>query len=494
MTTPGPGSRRLAVARLGRGHQLQRPARRAVPARRRLRPHRLHRHVDLDRPAEPDGRHLPDQPRPHLGTRAGDRACGRQVATIVAGGDRAGQRPEDQAVAKPVRSQCRHRRARSGEVRPAEGPQGRAGHQPHRPRPRRAGPTIDLLHKAEGVKLVALFSPEHGIRGELDERTSATARTRRPACPSTACTASAASRTPRRSRASTRWSTTSRTSAAASTPTSARSGWSWRRRPSTRSRWSCSTGPTRSAASPSRGRCSTPGRESFVAYHTLPVRHGMTVGELAKMFNAERKLDVELDVVKCEGWRRGDLFDRTGLTWVNPSPNMRQPDRGAALPRHRPAGDDERERRPRHRTAVRVDRGAVARRPQAGGGAEPAGLAGRAVRAGEPDAGVQRPRQEGVRRRADHRGRLVGVQPAHDRADGRRALCATCSRSNGRPKSYDRLLVHKASYDAFKAGKSVAEIERSWAADLKAFRARRNAAPAVPGLTGLWRSSALRTS
>jgi uncharacterized protein YbbC (DUF1343 family)/CubicO group peptidase (beta-lactamase class C family) len=62
---------------------------------------------------------------------------------------------------------------------------------------------------------------------------------------------------------------------------------------------------------------------SFVAYHALPVRHGLTVGELAQLFNGERKIGAELVVVPCRGWRRADLFDRTGLLWVNPSPNMR---------------------------------------------------------------------------------------------------------------------------------------------------------------------------
>ncbi len=49
----------------------------------------------------------------------------------------------------------------------------------------------------------------------------------------------------------------------------------------------------------------------------------MTVGELATLFNAERKIDADLTVIPCEGWRRGDLYDQTGLLWVNPSPNMR---------------------------------------------------------------------------------------------------------------------------------------------------------------------------
>ncbi|WZP00985.1 DUF1343 domain-containing protein [Isosphaeraceae bacterium EP7] len=63
--------------------------------------------------------------------------------------------------------------------------------------------------------------------------------------------------------------------------------------------------------------------ESFIAHHALPVRHGMTLGELARLFNVERKIDADLTVIACEGWRRGDLYDRTGLMWVNPSPNMR---------------------------------------------------------------------------------------------------------------------------------------------------------------------------
>ena len=65
------------------------------------------------------------------------------------------------------------------------------------------------------------------------------------------------------------------------------------------------------------------GRESFVAFHALPVRHGLTVGELARLFNAERKLGADLEVVRMEGWQRSDFYDATGLPWINPSPNLR---------------------------------------------------------------------------------------------------------------------------------------------------------------------------
>ncbi len=61
----------------------------------------------------------------------------------------------------------------------------------------------------------------------------------------------------------------------------------------------------------------------FTNYHKIPVVHGMTIGELARLFNAERKIGADLHVVELVGWKRSMWFDETGLTWVNPSPNMR---------------------------------------------------------------------------------------------------------------------------------------------------------------------------
>lgn len=62
---------------------------------------------------------------------------------------------------------------------------------------------------------------------------------------------------------------------------------------------------------------------SFIAAHPIAVRHGMTVGELAGMFNAEDKIGADLRVVKVENWTRSMWFDETNQTWINPSPNMR---------------------------------------------------------------------------------------------------------------------------------------------------------------------------
>ena len=64
---------------------------------------------------------------------------------------------------------------------------------------------------------------------------------------------------------------------------------------------------------------------SFTSPHTIPVRTGMTIGEFARMVVAERRINVALTVVPLEGWDRRRWFDETGLPWVNPSPNIRSP-------------------------------------------------------------------------------------------------------------------------------------------------------------------------
>jgi uncharacterized protein YbbC (DUF1343 family) len=81
-----------------------------------------------------------------------------------------------------------------------------------------------------------------------------------------------------------------------------------------------------------QGPVADEGHESFANYFPMPVRHGMTLGELAKMFNVERHLNAHLEVVPLEGWQRGDWFDSTGLGWVNPSPNLRSLTEAALYP------------------------------------------------------------------------------------------------------------------------------------------------------------------
>jgi SSS family transporter len=72
-----------------------------------------------------------------------------------------------------------------------------------------------------------------------------------------------------------------------------------------------------------QGSISDTGRESYVNVAPIPVRHGMTLGELARYLNGEYKLRAPLSVIAMLGWQRGDWFDDTGLSWTNPSPNLR---------------------------------------------------------------------------------------------------------------------------------------------------------------------------
>jgi len=81
-----------------------------------------------------------------------------------------------------------------------------------------------------------------------------------------------------------------------------------------------------------QGPVADAGHETFTNYWTIPVRHAMTMGELAKMFNTEKNINAKLIVVPMEGWQRGDWFDSTGLAWVNPSPNLRSVTEAALYP------------------------------------------------------------------------------------------------------------------------------------------------------------------
>jgi uncharacterized protein YbbC (DUF1343 family) len=80
------------------------------------------------------------------------------------------------------------------------------------------------------------------------------------------------------------------------------------------------------------GPCSDEACESFTAYHSLPLRHGMTVGELSRLFNVERGIGADLRVVTMAGWQRSFWFDNCGQTWIDPSPNIRDLKAAALYP------------------------------------------------------------------------------------------------------------------------------------------------------------------
>ncbi|HEY2772669.1 MAG TPA: DUF1343 domain-containing protein [Candidatus Binatia bacterium] len=75
-----------------------------------------------------------------------------------------------------------------------------------------------------------------------------------------------------------------------------------------------------------------PGLENFCALYPVPQRHGMTIGELARLYNTTFSIGCELDVVACDGWTRGTWYDHTGLPWVMPSPNMPTLDTASVYP------------------------------------------------------------------------------------------------------------------------------------------------------------------
>ena len=73
------------------------------------------------------------------------------------------------------------------------------------------------------------------------------------------------------------------------------------------------------------GNCLNPDYRSFVGRYALPMRHGLTIGELAKLFNEHFKIGCDLEIIPMNGWRRSMFFNQTGLPWVAPSPNLPTP-------------------------------------------------------------------------------------------------------------------------------------------------------------------------
>ena len=195
----------------------------------------------------------------------------------------------------------------------------------------------DLLHALPGVTLAALFGPEHGVRGDAQYMAAVAGEVRRrpPASPSTRCTARRATRSgraPRRWPGSTRSASTSRTWGPATTPTRPPCCSPWRRRPAAGLAFVVLDRPNPIGGQLVEGPALRPGFESFCGLHDLAPRHGLTVGELARLFVAERGLDLDLTVVPCQGWRRGQGFRATGLPWVFPSPNMPTPETALVYP------------------------------------------------------------------------------------------------------------------------------------------------------------------
>ncbi|MGZ8842300.1 MAG: exo-beta-N-acetylmuramidase NamZ domain-containing protein [Pyrinomonadaceae bacterium] len=192
----------------------------------------------------------------------------------------------------------------------------------HTGRDRANRSTIDVLFKAPSVKLVALFSPEHGIRGLADEKVSDT-KDEQTGLPVYSLYGESRRPKPEQLKdldalvydiqdVGVRFYTYISTL-----------GYLMEEAAKAKLPVFVLDRPNPINGVDVDGPVADPDKLSFTAYHTIPVRHGMTVGELARFFNAERKIGADVRVIQMENWRRAMWFDSTGLAWINPSPNMR---------------------------------------------------------------------------------------------------------------------------------------------------------------------------
>jgi uncharacterized protein YbbC (DUF1343 family) len=182
--------------------------------------------------------------------------------------------------------------------------------------------TIDLLARAEGVSLVAIFSPEHGISGVADASVSnqADAPTGLPIYSLYGATRRPTTEMLRGidalvfdiQDAGVRFYTYITTMA-----------YSMEAAAGLRIAFFVLDRPNPLGGETIEGPVLDRERISFVGYFPLPVRYAMTMGELAQMFNSENKIGADLHVVAMQDWHRGDLYDMTGLPWVAPSPALR---------------------------------------------------------------------------------------------------------------------------------------------------------------------------
>jgi uncharacterized protein YbbC (DUF1343 family) len=186
--------------------------------------------------------------------------------------------------------------------------------------------TIDVLAKAPGIQVVAIFSPEHGVTGSADTTNIGDSKDAPTGIPVYSVYGdSSAKRHPSLDvlktadvivydiqDIGTRFYTYETTL-----------GYFLEAAAQTGQKIFVLDRPNPINGSYVQGPISDKGRENFINYGQIPIRHGMTIGELAGFYNSERGINSKLKVIPMEGWQRGDWLDSTGILWVNPSPNMR---------------------------------------------------------------------------------------------------------------------------------------------------------------------------
>jgi uncharacterized protein YbbC (DUF1343 family)/CubicO group peptidase (beta-lactamase class C family) len=341
----------------------------------------------------------------------------------------------------------------------------------HTGRNRAGRPTIDVLHKAPNVKLVALFSPEHGIRGLADEKVS-NLKDDQTGLPIYSLYGETRRPKPEQLKdldalvfdiqdIGTRFYTYISTL-----------GYVMEEASKAKIPVFVLDRPNPIGGVEVEGPMADPDKNSFIAYHTIPVRHGMTIGELGQLFNEQRKIGCDLRVIKMDGWRRSMWLDETNLTWVNPSPNMRSLTEATLYPG---VGLLE-------TTNVSVGRGTdtpfeVVGAPWIDGQRLAAALNNQRI-AGvrfvplrfTPKASVSKDEEcGGVNIIVTDRARFRPVISGLEIAVALRMLYP----SDWKIDNYLRLLANSDTLEKLKRGESATEIGRSWSAKLDEFRIAR---------------------
>lgn len=331
--------------------------------------------------------------------------------------------------------------------------------------------TIDVLHKAPGVKLVALFSPEHGIRGLADEKIS-DSKDEQTGLPIYSLYGETRRPKPEQLKDLDALVFDIQDIGARFYTYISTVGLVMEEAAKVHLPVFVLDRPNPIGGLEIEGPIADADKLSFTAYHTIPVRHGMTIGELAQLFNHERRIGCDLRVIKMDGWQRAMWLDETNLTWVNPSPNMRSLTEATLYP-----GIGLLET-----TNVSVGRGTdtpfeIVGAPWIDGQQLAAYLNSRRI------AGVRfvpvrfTPRSSvfkdeecgGINVIITERARFRPVTNGLEVAVALRKLYA----DQWKADAYLRLLVNSDTLESLKRGDSTEQITRSWAAKLEGFRKAR---------------------
>jgi uncharacterized protein YbbC (DUF1343 family)/CubicO group peptidase (beta-lactamase class C family) len=192
----------------------------------------------------------------------------------------------------------------------------------HTGRNREGRQTIDVLNQAQGVKLVALFAPEHGIRGVADENIS-DSKDEATGLPIYSLYGESRRPKPEQLKDLDAIVFDIQDIGARFYTYISTLGYLLEEAAKVKLPVIVLDRPNPIGGVDVEGPIADTDKLSFISYHTIPTRHGLTIGELAQLFNRQRNIGADVRVIKMEGWRRSMWFDETNLTWINPSPNMR---------------------------------------------------------------------------------------------------------------------------------------------------------------------------